>query len=67
MPIVGDQAGRTMRIEASAPNSLRTTTSIGGKDVQVGTITVAANGRSLVFDIQDLSLGQNIKFVAIKQ
>ncbi len=67
MPIVGDQAGRTMRIEASAPNALRTTTSIGSKDVQIGTITVAADGRSLVFDMQDLNLGQNIKFVAIKQ
>jgi hypothetical protein len=67
VPIIGDQAGRTMRIETPGPNALRTTTSIAGKDVQVGLIMVAADGRSLTFEVQDLGLGQTIKFVAVKQ
>lgn len=67
MPIVGDQAGRVMRIDAAPPNALRTTTSLAGKDVQAGLITVAADGRSLTFEVQDLGLGQTIKFVAVKE
>lgn len=66
-PLIGDQAGRTVRIEAEPPRSLRVINMIAGKDVQTALITVARDGESLVFEARDLTLNQTIKFIALKQ
>lgn len=67
MPLIGDQAGRTVRIEAVPPWSLRLINAIAGEDVQTALITIDADGESLTFDARDLILNQTIKFVALKQ
>lgn len=67
MPIVGDQAGRRIRIVAVPPGSLLTTTSIEARDVQTALFTVAPDGRSLTVEAHDLILNQDVTFVAIKQ
>jgi hypothetical protein len=63
-PIVGDAAGRTMRLERAGPRALRLVTEIAEKRVAEGEMTVAADGRTLTYDARDLTLGRTSRFVA---
>lgn len=67
VPIAGDVAGRMMRLERAGANGLRLITSIAGKMMAEGMMTAAADGRSLIYEARDVTLGQTTRFVATRR
>lgn len=67
VPIEGDPAGTMMKVERVGPQALRFTSMRGGEPVSVGVLTVAADGRTAVFESRGVKTGSTGRFFLNKQ
>lgn len=66
-PYKGDPGIASVSVKKTGPNSIVETDKRDGKAISIAHITVSADGKSMIFDVEDKLHGTTAKFVAQKQ